>query len=399
MSIHKFVSIGFAFFHWCALALAQEPPSVVKTGFETEGSGPLALRLGWQGNQKFIVEGPSEQSTPESVEGSHILTIVSDAIGSFEVATIGKAQAPLGPNAWVLASTYIRPPKLIHPNPSKAGILIRGLNGSGSESASVAKLEIDPSGEISLIGSNTLTFELPNASGYRRLELYANFSTQKAVATLDGQLLPGSVPFLSPRTVFQSTDLYVTSGGGGKWNFDLFKVYSELGWSSNVYISGRVLRPGWNRPAWMESSRTEPIDLRIAEPGVPLNAGGASGFLDPFGYYVAYFNLFANPRGKLLDAYALVKSCLVEKPFSVVYPEQGNISDVLFVPTFTVKPGDANNDNTVSTDDYLILNATFDKTWGETFDLRADFSGDLYIGTDDYLLLNAYFDMVGAQIP
>ena len=67
---------------------------------------------------------------------------------------------------------------------------------------------------------------------------------------------------------------------------------------------------------------------------------------------------------------------------------------------FNLLPGDCNNDNFVTTDDYLILNASFDRSNGEPgYDDRADFTGDRYVGTDDYLLFNDYFDRAGVERP
>jgi len=58
--------------------------------------------------------------------------------------------------------------------------------------------------------------------------------------------------------------------------------------------------------------------------------------------------------------------------------------------------GDCNGDNNIGTDDYLILNAAFDKALGQSsFDVRADLNGDDYVGTDDYLILNKNFDLTG----
>lgn len=63
---------------------------------------------------------------------------------------------------------------------------------------------------------------------------------------------------------------------------------------------------------------------------------------------------------------------------------------------FRLKNGDCNRDNYVGTDDYLIVNAAFDKAMGQPgFDQRSDLDGDGFIGTDDYLIVNANFDLYG----
>jgi|GEM_PF-4745596 len=65
-------------------------------------------------------------------------------------------------------------------------------------------------------------------------------------------------------------------------------------------------------------------------------------------------------------------------------------------PTTLILGGDANDDNYVTTDDYLILNNSFDKSVGEAgYDDRADFDGDKSVTTDDYLILSDNFDLSG----
>ena len=58
--------------------------------------------------------------------------------------------------------------------------------------------------------------------------------------------------------------------------------------------------------------------------------------------------------------------------------------------------GDCDGNNLVGTDDYLLVNSSFDTLLGDAaFDARADLNGDEYVGTDDYLLLNSSFDLTG----
>ena len=58
--------------------------------------------------------------------------------------------------------------------------------------------------------------------------------------------------------------------------------------------------------------------------------------------------------------------------------------------------GDCDGNNSIGTDDYLILNAAFDKSLGDSgFDARGDLNRDDYVGTDDYLILNEFFDIDG----
>lgn len=58
--------------------------------------------------------------------------------------------------------------------------------------------------------------------------------------------------------------------------------------------------------------------------------------------------------------------------------------------------GDCNGDNYIGTDDYIILNDSFDLSVGDPdFDARADLDYDEYVGTDDYLILSQNFDRTG----
>lgn len=58
--------------------------------------------------------------------------------------------------------------------------------------------------------------------------------------------------------------------------------------------------------------------------------------------------------------------------------------------------GDCDQSNYVGTDDYLILNGSFDLTSADAgFVAGADLDGDNYVGTDDYLILNKNFDLAG----
>lgn len=79
------------------------------------------------------------------------------------------------------------------------------------------------------------------------------------------------------------------------------------------------------------------------------------------------------------------------------------ISPVTFTGTPQALPvadqlinGDCNDDNVITTDDYLILSNAFDTGAGDTFyDDRADLDGNDFITTDDYLILSTNFDLSG----
>ena len=82
---------------------------------------------------------------------------------------------------------------------------------------------------------------------------------------------------------------------------------------------------------------------------------------------------------------------LVKRLPGILIPESGAFS-------FEVElvNGDIDNDNVISTDDYLIFNASFDLGVGDAgYSAQADLTGDDYVGTDDYLVLNRNFDLTG----
>jgi|GEM_PF-6796540 len=64
--------------------------------------------------------------------------------------------------------------------------------------------------------------------------------------------------------------------------------------------------------------------------------------------------------------------------------------------SFTFLAGDCNNDDYITTDDYLILSESFDTAVGDAgFDARADIDGNGAVTTDDYLILSTNFDLSG----
>jgi hypothetical protein len=63
----------------------------------------------------------------------------------------------------------------------------------------------------------------------------------------------------------------------------------------------------------------------------------------------------------------------------------------------TLRTGDANNDNVVTTSDFNIMKSTFGKGLGDPgYDDRADFNGDNRVNTSDFTLLKGNFGMGGA---
>lgn len=79
----------------------------------------------------------------------------------------------------------------------------------------------------------------------------------------------------------------------------------------------------------------------------------------------------------------------VSEPFAISI-SSGN------APTLSLKNGDCDSSNAITTDDYLILSGAFDTFVGDPgYDPKADLDGDETVTTDDYLILNANFDEYG----
>ena len=69
---------------------------------------------------------------------------------------------------------------------------------------------------------------------------------------------------------------------------------------------------------------------------------------------------------------------------------------IVTMSNVSIKSGDCDNNNLVNTDDYLILNSSFDLFKGDSgYDARADLDYNDYVNTDDYLLLSNNFDEFG----
>lgn len=106
--------------------------------------------------------------------------------------------------------------------------------------------------------------------------------------------------------------------------------------------------------------------------------------------------LVVKPRGYLsrkvdLDLGTISSSGAVVKTF---YSHPGN--DPLSLQFLA---GDCDNDDFITTDDYLILSDSFDTSTGDPgFDARADIDGNGSITTDDYLILSTNFDLSGEGV-
>lgn len=75
-----------------------------------------------------------------------------------------------------------------------------------------------------------------------------------------------------------------------------------------------------------------------------------------------------------------------------------NLDSTTSAVTWSLKNGDVNGDNAVTTDDYIILSDAFDTNVGDPgYVMTADLNGDGSITTDDYIILSQNFDCVGDQ--
>jgi len=81
----------------------------------------------------------------------------------------------------------------------------------------------------------------------------------------------------------------------------------------------------------------------------------------------------------------------------VVIPAGGTTSVIDFG---LLREGDANNDNMVTSADFFILKASYNKAAGDPgFDGRADFNEDGYVTSMDFFLLKSHYNTAGDELP
>lgn len=159
----------------------------------------------------------------------------------------------------------------------------------------------------------------------------------------------------------------------------------QYGIPSNLYsISGTVEFKDLADPANPPST----MQLELRTPGTTLVFDTITAKVNPNGTFTA-----ANvPPGKFNVAGK--GSTWLKKVWGDVDVRSANATGL----SFSLTNGDCDGNNSVGTDDYLILNGSFDTSMGDAgFDLRGDLNQDDYVGTDDYLILNKSFDLDGDE--
>lgn len=147
-------------------------------------------------------------------------------------------------------------------------------------------------------------------------------------------------------------------------------------------ISGTVSFSDLSDPS--KAPTTLQVELRT--PGTSLVFDTVTAVVNPNGTFTAS-NL---PPGKY--NVAVKESTWLKKAWGDVDIRSANATGL----SFELINGDCDGNNSVGTDDYLILNASFDTSLGDAgFDARGDLNRDDYVGTDDYLILNKSFDKDG----
>lgn len=151
---------------------------------------------------------------------------------------------------------------------------------------------------------------------------------------------------------------------------------------ASAVIEGTIVAPGMPTfPAGFEIEiELLPWDT-TGEPELLLSAVGNSG---------TFSTLAASPSGSYDIRIRAPKALDVLLKLTEVTKNGADLGTIQLIL------GDLNGDNYIGSDDYLILNNTFDKGVGDSgYDPRADINGDDYVGTDDYLILNQNFDKTG----
>ena len=165
--------------------------------------------------------------------------------------------------------------------------------------------------------------------------------------------------------------IYAATYGRGVWRRSLPIPVDDL-------VFGKIGLTGWKPTPEGHIGQVEVFENGTLRETVPLRIreDGAFGFVPSF-------------KGQFVMKFKLLKG--LKKAVNVNFA-----GAPVAIPGFKMINGDCDGNNYIGTDDYLILNQSFDRLFGETgYDDRADLDGDGYIGTDDYLLFNDGFDTQG----
>lgn len=140
-------------------------------------------------------------------------------------------------------------------------------------------------------------------------------------------------------------------------------------------LSGSVTLEGW-----LPSPEGQILNLEISQGGNPVETVPA----------------YVEANGSFVAATTATGTVTVRAKGSHWLSNSAEITIGSTSGTFFLKNGDCDGNNVITTDDYLILSNSFDKSVGdEGYDSRADLDGNESITTDDYLLLSNNFDLEG----
>jgi|GEM_PF-6631045 len=370
------------------------PPTVVKTGFEdfTANSG-LNGQNGWIAGSPWEVTTPGFLFFPPIKEGSKAVRVITDNLAAGANTFAWKSTSPIGTGYKFIVSTY-----LTHRGPtlgvgtSTGGLAIFGLDGFGNNNAQVGKVTLSPQGTLTLTGATTRSRSGVNTLVWNKIELFADFSSQKLRVRLNGVDQGWEVNFLANRVLFNDGDLTVNANGKNTWYFDYHRIHYSTNFGGPYLVAGKVNLEGWQASA-------EPVSgvLHLVDDSNVDNKTSFGLDLDPDGHFVQDIDNV----NTLKSYWTYLKSpkwLRKQTPQTISFFSGGAVID-MWEP-ISLLGGDCDNDNTVSTDDYLIINAAFDKSAGDAgYNALGDLTGDGYVGTDDYIILNDNFDKEGTPLP
>lgn len=384
-----------------ALALAvfactahAAPPTVVQTGFEEfTANSALNGQNGWTAGSPWEVTTPGFLFFPPIKEGSKAVRVITDNLTAGVSTFAWKTTSPIGTGYKFIASTYIT-----HRGPtvglgsSTGGLAIYGLDGFGNNNAQVGKVMLSPSGTLTLTGATTRSRSGVNTLIWNKIELYADFSTQKLRVRLNGVDQGWEVNFLANRVLFNDGDLMVTANGKNTWYFDYHRIHYSTNFGGPYLVAGKLNLEGWQASAGSLFGTLHLVD----DSNVDIKTSFGLD-LDPDGHFVQDIDN-VNTLKSYWTYVKAPKWLRKQTPNTISFFSGGAIID-MWEP-ITLLGGDCNGDNTVSTDDYLIINNSFDRSNGDAgYNAQADLDGNLYVGTDDYLILSNNFDVDGTPLP
>jgi len=225
--------------------------------------------------------------------------------------------------------------------------------------------------------TSTIPITLPANSGWRRVrfsvlpaDLSLNSGAETAAQTLaDAQ-----------RLMFRNATQ--TTGGGSA-------IAAVLGLDNITASAGRTISGQVALQGLATNSGIRTVTCRFYTPGTNSLVYTSTGTVN-----VASdaFTTFAPPIPGAYDLFIKGSTFLAKK--TQVNTTAGNVTNT----NVGLTNGDCDGDNVITTDDYLILSNSFDKTSEDAgFDARADLDQDDVVSTDDYLILNNNFDQSGDE--